>query len=107
MRLTLDSQQSEVKHNQGVESKCKGWVNQEVTLICKGRSSPSSSPFIGVSKLLHLEWGSKQLAEPRQQILVLAISLPYSFLIIVIYFANHLLTSCICHLDFILWKICF
>ena len=57
--------------------------------------------------LLHLERGRRQLAEPQQQILVFAISLPYSLLIIVIYFSNHFLTSCIYHLDFTLWKNCF
>ena len=55
----------------------------------------------GVSKLLHLERGCSQLAKPRQQTFVFEISLPYSFLIIVIYFAKYLFTYCIHYLDFV------
>ena len=42
MRLVPDSQQSKVRPRQGVEFKCESLMNQEVTPIYKGRSSPSS-----------------------------------------------------------------
>ena len=66
MRLSLDYQQFEVRRRQGAKSKCNDWVNQEATPNCKGRSSLVLGYYNGVSKLLHLERGCRQLAEPRQ-----------------------------------------
>ena len=49
--------------------KYEGWVSQEVTLICIGRSSPVLDHSSGVSKLLNLERGRWHLSEPLYHIL--------------------------------------
>ena len=65
MKLASDSKQSNIRRRWRPESKCNGGVHQEVTLNCKGRSSPILGHYSGVSKLSHLERGRRQLVEAR------------------------------------------
>ena len=83
-----------------------GWTKKSLRFVKDGQAQVLSH-YSRVSKLLHLEQGRMQLAKLRQQTLVFKISLPYSLLIIVIYFFKHLLTTCIHYLDFVRWYNCF
>ena len=79
-----------------------GWTKKSLWFAKDGQAQVLGH-FIGVSKLLHLERGRRKLVEPRRETFVFKISIPYSLLIIVIYFANLSFTSCIHHLDFVHW----
>ena len=65
MRLAPDSQQFDIRHRWGAESKCNDWVKQEVTPNYKGQSNPVLGYYSGVFKLSYLERRYRQLTEPR------------------------------------------